>query len=391
MENGNGHSTITKGAIDADGHILEPADLWETYLEPKYRDRALRIRTDSDGLEVLELEGKKIWSCYPGLPGQLGAMGADDIEPRPDRTYLKGAPFGSMDPKERVARLDQEGLAKAVLYPTLALFLVEVKDGELATAHCRAYNRWITEFCSESGGRLIPIAQIHLDDDPQNSAAELERAVKAGAKGGFFLPVSWNRIAPGHPHFDPIWAKAQELGVPLGMHPTPDPPDLDVHKKFAELAPSEQEQLNFTWYWDVLASQGMIQSFVSVFNYGLFDRFPEVQMVVLESQAGWIGHILDRMDAVWRGPLGETTGMKESPRTYFQSQCWVSADPDEKSVAPVLNSVGTDRFFWATDFPHPDHISHYMEALGEMVAPLSEESQQQILWKNVSRAYNLGE
>ena len=49
MQNGNG--VITKGAIDADGHILEPADLWETYLEPKYRDRALRLRTNSDGSE----------------------------------------------------------------------------------------------------------------------------------------------------------------------------------------------------------------------------------------------------------------------------------------------------------------------------------------------------
>ncbi len=46
MQNGNG--AITTGAIDADGHVLEPPDLWETYLEPKYRDRALRIRTNRD-------------------------------------------------------------------------------------------------------------------------------------------------------------------------------------------------------------------------------------------------------------------------------------------------------------------------------------------------------
>ena len=318
-------------------------------------------------------------------------MGQQDIDPHPDRTYLRGAQFGSMDPKERIARLDQEGLAKAVLYPTLSLFLAEIKDPELAAAHCRAYNRWIVDFCSESGGRLIPIAQVTLDDDPHAAAAELERAVKAGAKGGFFLPVTWKRKAPGHPHFDPLWAKAQELNVPLGMHPTADPPELDVHKKFADLAPSEQDEFDFTWYMDVLVSQGMIQSFVSLFNYGLFDRFPKVKAVILESQAGWTGHILDRMDAVWRGPLGKTTGMKESPRTYFERQCWISADPDEKSAAPVLKQVGTDRFFWASDFPHPDHIPNYMEALGELIAPLPEESQRQILWENVSRAYNLGE
>lgn len=86
-----------------------------------------------------------------------------------------------------------------------------------------------------------------------------------------------------------MWAKAQELNVPLGMHPTADPPELDVHKKFADLAPSDQEEFDFTWYMDVLVSQGMIQSFVSLFNYGLFDRFPKVKVVVLESQAGQRG------------------------------------------------------------------------------------------------------
>ena len=47
------------GAVDADGHILEPPDLWETYLEPKYRDRALRIVPDENGLEELEIGGER--------------------------------------------------------------------------------------------------------------------------------------------------------------------------------------------------------------------------------------------------------------------------------------------------------------------------------------------
>jgi predicted TIM-barrel fold metal-dependent hydrolase len=378
-----------KGAIDADGHVLEPPDLWETYLEPKYRDRALRIRVNADGMEYLEIAGKPSW-MYPGFPGQLGGMGEEDITPSPERTYVKGAPFGSMNAKERITRMDREGLAKSVLYPTLGLFLGEIKDPDLCAAHCRAYNRWIVDFCSDSGGRLVPIAQVSLEDDPREAARELERAVKAGAKGGFFLPFSWKRQSPGHPDYDPLWAKAQELDVPLGIHPTADPPPLDVHKRFDELG-QQGEVFNFTWYMDVLVAQGMMQSFVSLFHYGLFDRFPKVKMVVLESQAGWIGYLLDRMDAVFRGPLGKTTGMKEPPSTYFQRQCWISADPDEKTVSSVINVVGSERFFWASDFPHPDHIGHYMEALGEMLTPLPDTARQQILWKNVSHVYKLGE
>lgn len=385
------HSGVQlQGAIDADGHILEPPDLWERYLEPKYRDRAMRIRVNSNGLEYMEMDGKPMWVGYPGFPGSLGGMGETNLSPRPELTYVKGAPTAAMDAKARLAYMDSKGIAKSVLYPTLGLFLGESKDAELYAAHCRAYNRWIVDFCSDSGGRLIPIAQVSLDDDPNDAARELERAVKAGAKGGFFLPFNWQKKSPGHPDFNPLWAKAQELDIPLAIHPTADPPELDVHKRFSELA-QEGDLFNFTWYMDVLVAQGMMQSFVSLFHYGLFDRFPTVKMVVLESQAGWIGYLLDRMDAVFRVPIGKTTKMKESPSTYFQRQCWISADPDEKAVSPVINFVGSDRFFWASDFPHPDHIGHYMEALAEMVEPLSETARQQVLWKNVSEVYKLGE
>lgn len=186
-----------------------------------------------------------------------------------------------------------------------------------------------------------------------------------------------------------MWATAQELDVPLGMHPASERPVLDVYKRFSELAQSE-ESLSFSWYYDVLVSQGMIQAFVSLFHYGLFDRFPTVKLAVLESQAGWIGYLLDRMDAVYKGPLSATTAMKEKPSTYFQRQCWISADPDEKALSRIIDHVGADKFFWASDFPHPDHGDDYMEELAELVEPLSETARRQILWENVSQAYNLG-
>lgn len=107
------------GAIDADGHILEPPDVWEKYLEPQYRDRAIRLRTNQDGLEVLELAGGPAKYIRPGQLGLFGAMGkrGKDLEPSPEKTYVNQAPFGAMDPKERLARMDQEGLKKAIIYP----------------------------------------------------------------------------------------------------------------------------------------------------------------------------------------------------------------------------------------------------------------------------------
>ena len=376
------------GATDADGHILEPADLWETRLDKKFRERALRLRTNSDGLEVVEIDGKPSWTGYPGFPGLLGAMGRDDLSPSPDLTYENGAPPAANNAAARITRMDGEGIDKTILYPTLGLFLGEIRDPELFTAHCNAYNRWIVEFCADSGGRLVPIAQISLEADPRDAARELERSVKEGAKGGFFLPFTWQRKSPGHPDFDPIWAKAQELGVPLAIHPTADPGPLDVHKRFDELAQNETN-FNFTWYMDVLVAQGMMQSFVSLFHYGMFDRFPDVKLVVLESQAGWIGYLLDRMDAVFKGGLRATTKMQELPSHYFARQCFISADPDEKALSKVIDHVGADHFFWASDYPHPDHGENYMEELKELVAPLSLTSRQKILCENANRVYGL--
>ena len=143
------------GTIDADGHILEPPDLWENYLEEKYQARALRIGVDDEGYEYLEIDQKPSARSRRGSLGLLGAMGEEDMRPRPDRRYADNMPYGSCDAAERLALLDQENLSAALLYPTIGLLWeVELTDPELSLAYCRAYNRWIADFCRDSGGRL---------------------------------------------------------------------------------------------------------------------------------------------------------------------------------------------------------------------------------------------
>ncbi|MGH7965907.1 MAG: amidohydrolase family protein [Candidatus Binatia bacterium] len=197
--------------IDADGHILETPDAWEKYIDPPYRDRAIRIRTDSNGREYLEFNGRPSQFFNFAPLSQAGAMGRKDeeITATMEKTYREAAPFGAMDPKERVQLLDQEGLAAAILYPTLGLFWeCEVEDIEISAAYCRAYNRWIVDFCSDSSGRLIPIAHISFGD-PREAARELDRTVKAGAKGVFLAPFTPTNKAHAHLDHDLFWAKAQ--------------------------------------------------------------------------------------------------------------------------------------------------------------------------------------
>jgi uncharacterized protein len=61
--------------IDADGHILEPPDLWEKYIDPKYRDRTIRIRSGDDGWEFLEVDGHAAKYTPKGMLGRISCMG----------------------------------------------------------------------------------------------------------------------------------------------------------------------------------------------------------------------------------------------------------------------------------------------------------------------------
>lgn len=390
--------------IDADGHILEPPNLWEEYLEAKYRPDAIRIRVGADGYEYLEVAGKRAKMTQQGQLGTLGGMGKQVEEarrhreefvnagkaeqlryakPKPEDTYLKGAAFGTMDMKERLQLLDKEGMAKALLYPTIGLLWeCETMDPELSAAYCRAYNRWIADFCRDSGGRLVPIAHLSLGD-PEEAARELERAAKDGCRGAFVAPFTISRRPHGDLAHDRIFAIAQDHNLPFAIHPTVEPPAFGVHHRYDHFGWA-------AWYFDLFAGQGVMHAFASFFQLGVFDRFPRLNVVVLEAGAGWVGYFFDRADAIFTGtPIAQTVRLKEKPSYYFKERCFISADPDERTIAAMMAHLGEDRFFWASDYPHPDHPGNYLEELRGMVKPMTESGRRGILGENVARAYNL--
>lgn len=376
-----------EGAVDADGHILEPPDLWERYLEPKYRDRALRFIIDDRGLEQLEIGGKPSVMSRRGSPSILGAMGAPDlraIQLDPERTYLGEAPFGSMDPKERLELLDTEGIDAAVLYTTVGLLWeAELDDVELSQAYTRAYNRWICEFCADSP-RLVPTAHLSLSD-PVAAAAELQRAVGEGAKGAFVAPFTHDGRPLGHPDNDPVFATAQELGVPFAIHPTFEP-QWTKGTRMGAWEHIRELRLLAT----VSASDGVRHQFTTLFDYGVFDRFPQLKVVVLESGGGWIGYWLDRMDAVYGHTyIGTRVPLERKPSDYFRERVWISCDPDERTIAALAARFGADRFMWASDFPHADHTPEYLKDLEELAAAFDEPDRRRLLGDNVRALYGI--
>ncbi len=143
------------------------------------------------------------------------------------------------------------------------------------------------------------------------------------------------------------------------------------------------------FYQNVTQGNVIREAFTTMFQYGVFDLFPELQLIVLEIGAGWVGSWLERMDAAYASPLGKAVPLKHPPSEYFRRQCWVSGDPDERAVAGVIPFVGEDRFFWASDFPHADHPPDYIPNLLELVALLPESARPRLLGQNVLECYRM--
>jgi hypothetical protein len=112
----------TYNVIDADGHVLEPPDMWLNYLESKYHDRAPRIVINKHGKETLQIEPGRILSMPEGSGGigAAGAYGARDSKNVYPKKYTD-ARQGGFDPHARIPDMDAEGIDAAFLYPTLGL------------------------------------------------------------------------------------------------------------------------------------------------------------------------------------------------------------------------------------------------------------------------------
>jgi predicted TIM-barrel fold metal-dependent hydrolase len=366
------------GTIDADGHILEPADLWENYLEDKFKDRALRISVDDEGYEYLEIDQQPSKRSRKGSLGLLGAMGEEDMRPAPERRYSDNMPFGSCDAEQRLQLMEQENLECTLLYPTIGLLWeVELKDPELSLAYCRAYNRWIADFCRDSKGKLVPIAQLTLLD-VEGSTRELERAVQDGCKGAWVNPFNHHKIIHGDEAHYPLFRKCVELDVPLAIHPTFTP-----HAAAADIF--DWPRHGRAWAEAIWLRAIVQQALISFFSLGTLEQFPTLRLGVLEAGSGWIGAMLDRLDA-----FSASLNIKRpSAAELFRRQCFISGDPDETTAPHIIEHVGADCFMWATDYPHPDHPHTWVDDLTRYAQQLSDEVRPKVLGENVKRIYNL--
>ena len=386
------HATDAPLLVDADSHVLEPPDLWSRYVEPRFRDRAVRVVRADAGHDVLLVDGKPAKLTTPEMLGDFGGMGRtldEQATAALSGRYAENAPAAATDPRARIAQLDREGVAATVLYPSLGLqWPAETADAAYVHANLVAYDRWLEDFCADSNGRLIAVAHLSLGD-PHDAAKELRRAVANGARGGVLLPYTHDGKPHGHPDHDPLFAAACDLGVPLGIHTGIDPVTRDLYRRYDGLTWPDAIPQGI-WFLQLMFSQAVQQAFSTFFLHGTFDRFPELKLVVLEAGAGWLGFWMDRMDAMFAGALRLTMPLRDLPSTYVRRNVWISADPDERALAAIIPYVGADRFVWASDYPHSDHTGGYIEHVHALARLLPDEPERRaLLGANAAALYDI--
>src|SRR6266478_5586145 len=334
----------TYNIVDADGHVLEPPNFWADYLDPKYRTQAPELFVDTDGKERLRLEGKVYGGTY-GL-GLAGAAKARTGEESANIKYAEGRK-GGFDPHARIPDMDLDGIDAAFLYPSLGLLSGGVQDPAYAAAMCRAYNRWLADYCKPYPDRLFGVAMLPMQsvdlaiDEMRHAKKEL------GMRGGFLRPNPYhdNKMI-SDPMYEPFWRMAEELDFSIGFHEgsTTAMPTVGVDRFEGDRAARHM----------ISHTMEMMLAAMSVIWGGVVDRHPRLRIAFLESGGGWMAPWLDRMDRHFDDLGFNDTAPKTRPSELFRRNCWISFEPVESSIAVLADYIGPNKIMWATDYPHQD-------------------------------------
>ena len=345
--------------IDADGHILEPRNLWEEYGEAKYRDRLPRIEL-RNGKEVFRVDQDHVVDTGFGL-GFIGAMGSRET----GGTFTNPGVYetgreGGWNPHARIVDMDREGIDAAFLYPTLGLFMSPVKDPDLAAAGARAYNRWLADYCGEYPERLFGIAMIPLQS-VEHAIAEMEFAQQQlGFRAGFIRPNPQNQRYLHDPYYYPLWEAAEANGFAFGIHEgaVGGQPTLGV-ERFDSFAVRHLVSHTFE----------MMAAAASVIMCGVCEKYPKLRFGFMEASGGWMAGWLDRMDRHYTDKGMNDTVITELPSDIFRRQCFIAFEPVEKCLVSVAEYIGPENILWATDYPHPDGFWNAARQIQQMGLP----------------------
>jgi uncharacterized protein len=343
--------------VDCDMHIMEPPDLFDRYLDKRFRER-VRLPVGANGRPV------RGTIYIDGLPNTMDAelqqyrkraKPAAKHESQPlsgsrlhGTNHLQFAIDRSYDPEAQVMGMQMEGVDIAVLYPTTGLSLL-ARDGMdplLSLALCEAYNNWIHEFCAYSPERLkfvamLPPHDVHL------ACRELLRGVRElGAVGSFMRPNLVNGHFWHSNYWEPLYALHEELDVTWGFHEGTGAWYSNMNTLYGE----NRFYRHVASHWIE-----MQQALIAMLIAGVFEFHPRLRVGFLEAQNSWAPGVLSRIE--WDYPQyrdSHAPYLSLTPKEYFRRNCWAAVEGSEPEIEATASLIGADRMCISTDYPHFD-------------------------------------
>ncbi len=256
------------------------------------------------------------------------------------------------------------------------MVLCNHQDFDYKKACFDAYNRWIAEYCSANPTRLLGCGQTAVRT-PTETVADLERIRELGLSG-VMMPGDPAEEDYDSPIYNPVWEAAIDLGLPLSFH------ILTTRQQ----APVRGPRIN-SFLSIIRGNQDIMGTLI--FG-GVFERHPELKVVCVEADAGWVPHYMYRMDHAYkrhRNWLAKGVNLARLPSEYFSEHIYTTFQ-DDWVAFKLVNDMNWRRLMWANDFPHSDSTWPWsQEMLAEHTANLTEEQRQAILCDNVAELYGI--
>ena len=374
-------------ALDGDGHVEEWEATWsDEYLEPKYRDRRPKV------IETGEFEHDYIWEIdgerirVGGSPSSRDGVVSTEYELMAKwRGPHESGEFHSAE--DRLAVMDAESTYLSVNYPTLLLHWPIVKDPDLNAGLTRSYNNWVADVSNQSPERLKWVTVID-PRVPSEAVREMERTKKMGSLGIMVFGDYGNK-ALDHPDFEPIWAAAQDLELPVNVHPGMGA--KDALKDWKNIAGDQ-----------FLTS--VVRGFKTICGSGILDRYPKVKVSFLETGCTWVDfavavmdftldNVKDRMELGTirseHQPIIDRGLPQATPLEYIKDgRIFIGFEVDDQLLPYMVGKYGTDCWVYASDIPHAHRIPDSPKFLMNRT-DLTQEQKDRIIWKGTTELYGL--
>jgi predicted TIM-barrel fold metal-dependent hydrolase len=384
--------TLDIPVFDADNHLYETRDALTKFLPDRYKG----------AIDYVEVRGRtKI--VIRGTISEYIPNPTFDVVARPgaqedyfrhgnpegkSRREIFGEPMRAIpafrEPAPRIELMDEQGLDRALMFPTLASLLEERMrdDPELTHAAVHALNRWMHETWSfDYEGRIFSTPVITLPI-VERAIEELEWVVERGARAVLIRPAP----VPGYRgprsfglrEFDPFWERVVEAGVLVAMHSS----DSGYERYTNEWMGSTSEFLPFhPQAFRMLAQWRPVEDAVAaLICHGALSRFPDLKVAVIENGSSWVEPLLRNLADVFKKMPQD---FLEDPVAVFRRSIHVSPFWEE-DLGALAELIGVERVLFGSDFPHPEGLADPATYALEL-AGLPENTVRAIMGGNLAR------